>query len=291
MPLANDFEHLKNFLFSFAFFQISFIFPWMKLLPLFILLFGFSAMAQTPPEQGQSVPSECVFRGTIHFPPEETEAEKTRKTEMIREVYEKACHFFTGTFKAKLNPNIKFNNVYILRSWEGVDPNAISPNSDFYILFTSRQERPLENDLYVNEPKMAEHFYLDDGIAERSVFFQGFIQFFFKSANLEHRVARNIQGNQYMDMSLFLWCQDRYIKGATQGKKSLWDYFKNVRKEDLVLVDDFVEKADSLFYMGWVPFFYNAFNHIDKDPEGEDKNPQVEYNNIVNNNYPFLKNQ
>ena len=230
----------------------------------FGFLFYFSVMADNS--------SECAFQATVH---------PSEKTEMVKEIYMEACQLFTDTFNAGLNPSIELNNVHVVRSWEGFGPIGIGPNSDFYVFFDSRADRPLVNDLYVNETNLERTFDLEDGVAEKSVFFQGFFHFFLKSASLVYRLEQGISGNLAMDYSLAFWGQNKYIERLTKGKKDMWDYFKTVAREGLVS-NNFVENANSLYHLGWEHFVHNAIGFINK-------NPEQEYNNIVNNNYPFLQ--
>ena len=209
---------------------------------------------------------KCVFTGTV-YPAE--------KTEDVKRIYGVACRFFTNTFRAELDPNMKLDSVRYVNRWEDVN---IVFSDDLYAFFYSGDDSQF-NDIYINTRNYKEMFVPDlDRIFEDSMVFHEMIHFFFKSDNLQYLTENRIARNWDMEEVLAYWSQNQYIKGVTQGKNIMdyvWDDDGGFK---LIDPQGFVNIAEPLHSISTEAFIYQAIHFLDGDPRGK-------YVKIVNNKY------
>ena len=214
---------------------------------------------------------ECVFTGTVY---------PIEKTEIVRKMYNVACRFFTNTFNAKLDPNMKLDSVRYVNSWEGMD--IISDKKVLYAIFHSSED-PLINDIYINPNDYGDVFDKNkqDKTLEDSIALHEMIHFFFKSANLKYLTENEIARNGDMEEVLAYWCQNQYIKEVTKDKKSIMSYIrKNGEGFKILDPDHFIEISGLLYYFSTASFMYQSIHFLDGDP-------REKYVEIVNNKYTF----
>ncbi len=208
---------------------------------------------------------ECVFTGTVY---------PVEKTEVVKEVYGTACRFFTGTFNAKLDLNIRLDSVRYVDSWEDV---SIPVENNVYAFFHNGEVASV-NDIYININDYGDIFF-QSKVLEDSVIFHEMIHFFFKSANLKYLTENEIGRNGAMEEVLSYWCQNQYIKRVTEGKKDIMDYVQGSTQDfNLLDLDSFIGISDILYEMSKAGFIYQSIPFLDEDP-------QDTYTGIVNNKY------
>ena len=214
---------------------------------------------------------ECVFTGTV---------EPFEKTETVKELYRKACLFFTNTFDARLNPEIRLSGVRYEEGWSQGTLDIIlrkDGHKDVYAFFHDGTN-PLVNEIYVNL-KGYGRIFSENEVSENSVLFHEMIHFFFKAANLEYLTKNGIERNQLMEEVLSYWCQNQYVKEVTEGKKDLMDYVHGGGEGfGIIDTDAFINLAFTIYSMVQEGFVFQSVRFLDDDPKGK-------YNRIVNNQY------
>ena len=213
--------------------------------------------------------NECVFQGTVH---------PVEKTETIKELYNIACRFFINNFDAKLNPEIKLNNVYYIESWKILD--FLPDDFEGYGLFYTANELT-RNDIYIKTNETGLFKDKKDKIANQSVVFHELIHFFIKSASFEHFLKNDIVRNGVIEEVLCYWSQNKYVQMVTEGKNNLMDYIIP-DNEKFVLSDD----LPTGFYVRYVfskkSLIYNSIHFINNDIKEK-------YNKFINGEYPLPK--
>ncbi len=214
----------------------------------------------------KSYSEECVFTGTV---------DPVGKTETVKEIYNITCRFFTGTFNAKLDPNMKLDSVRYVDSWEGVE---IVSDDDNCAVFHNGTD-PSVNEIYVNTNGCKDTFPSGDQVFEDSLVSHEMIHFFFKSANLKYLTENGIERNTVMEESLAYWCQNEYIKEVSGGKKGIMDYTQSGGQNFKSLdPDTFIRESQVLFVMSDETFIYHSIDFLNGSTKER-------YAGIVNNNY------
>ncbi len=215
--------------------------------------------------------SECVFQGAVH---------PVEKTEMVKEVYKKACHFFTNTFGTKLSPKIKLNSVRYITDWNLLDTDykGVIDKTLCGFFEKSHRDSPI-NDVYLNLNCFYHEsaLFIQSDVVELSFLFHELIHFFIKSASAEYVLENKIKRNGIMEEALCLWSQNKYIEEVTNDD-NIMSFVNGGYQPHPNPEDNFAFYAPAFFLQAGKKFIYGSIHFFDEDTKGK-------YNKLINNQY------